>query len=264
MTAPFGWRNHNHNQTMKTIKPMLAKRYDEYQDPSGYWMSEKLDGVRAVWDGSDFKSRNGKTFPAPDHIKAAMPQNVILDGEIFSGRGKFQTTLSSVKVGKWDDLEFVIFDIITCDTFEDRIETLAHVTLPPFCRRLEQIKCKSRAHLDVFEGDILSKRGEGVILRKAGSKYSHGRSPNLLKVKRFQTDEATVVGYQDGQGKHTGRIGAIVAEYCGKVFKLGTGLSDNQRETPPAIGDPVTFSYFELTDGGVPRHPVFIAARTYE
>ena len=102
------------------------------------------------------------------------------------------------------------------------------------------------------------------MLRLPGSLYDHKRSASLLKVKRFRTDEATIIGYKDGVGKHYGRLGALICEFADKVFNVGTGLSDMIREVPPKIGEVITFSYFEKTDGGVPRFPSFVGVRDYE
>jgi len=85
-----------------------------------------------------------------------------------------------------------------------------------------------------------------------------------LKIKRMQTAEAKIVGYKEGNGKHLGRIGALICKYKGKLIRLGTGLTDQQREIPPRIGTKVTFSFFELTTAGMPRFPVFLAKRDYE
>ena len=98
-------------------KPMLARSY-EYTDPRGWWMSEKLDGVRAVWTGTDFISRSGKVFPAPAEMRAAMPAGVAIDGELFAGRGKFQTSIGKIRRGIWDGITFKAFDAITEEPFE--------------------------------------------------------------------------------------------------------------------------------------------------
>jgi len=243
--------------------PMLAKIYNG-NNPRGWWMSEKLDGVRAVWNGSDFISRNGKTFPAPEAMKAAMPAGVMIDGELHGGRGKFQTTASKVRCGKWDGLTFMAFDIMNSEVFEDRQLTLQNIKLPAWCSVVEQIECLSMDHLDQYERDLLALGAEGVIIRKPASRYVHSRSTSLLKIKRFKAAEAEVIGYQDGEGKHANRVGALIAKFAGETFKIGTGMTDDERETPPAIGSMVTFSFFELTDGGKPRHPVFIGVRDYE
>ena len=242
---------------------MLARRY-EHTDPRGWWMSEKLDGVRAIWNGSDFISRSGKVFPAPSELKESMPVGIILDGELFGGRGKFQTSIGKIRRGIWDGITYKVFDVINPEPFEARQATLNASQLPAWCEVVEQVKCLSRDHLEQYEHDLVELGAEGVMIRKPESLYRHSRSSDLLKLKRFQSAEAEVIGYEQGAGKHSHRIGALVARFAGEVFKLGTGLTNEQRDNPPAIGSMVTFSFFELTDGGKPRFPSFIAVRDYE
>src|SRR5262245_42829230 len=71
----------------------LAESWDFSADPTGWWLSEKLDGVRAYWDGKQFFSRLGNLFHAPDWFVAGLP-DVPLDGELWIGRKKFQRTVS--------------------------------------------------------------------------------------------------------------------------------------------------------------------------
>jgi len=247
------------------MKLMLAKDYND-QDPSGWWMSEKLDGVRAVWTGSVLMSRNGNEFNAPDWFIEELPDGVYLDGELWEGRGMFQKTVGRVRAnrGNWGRIKFMVFDVVSEGKCEARQNRLRAVKLPAHCRLVEQFMCKNRQHLDEFESGVLVSGGEGVMLRKPNSAYSHKRSPDLLKVKNVQMGEAVVNGYTDGQGKHIGRIGAIVCEYMGKVFNIGTGISDFLRECPPVVGSSVTFSFIGLTDGGIPRHASLITVRDYE
>jgi DNA ligase-1 len=106
---------------------------------------------------------------------------------------------------------------------------------------------------------MLSLGSEGLMLRQPGSLYETGRSPTLLKVKRFQEAEARVVGYEQGSGRHKGRLGALLVETAnGTCFAVGTGLTDAQRDNPPPVGSTITFRYQELTDRGVPRFPSFV------
>jgi len=246
-----------------TLKPMLARHYD-YRNPRGYWMSQKVDGCRAVFDGENFISRSGKIFPAPAEMKEAMPKGVLLDGEIHGGIGTFQATVGRIRRGDWHGLRYAIFDVINAELFEARQATLKALQLPAWCEVLTHTRCASEDHLDRYEAAILDKGGEGVMLRKPQSLCQHKRSSDLLKLKRSQSAEAVVIDHAKGHGKHAGRCGAIVAEYQGKLFKLGTGLSDEQRDNPPKAGELVTFSFFELTRGGTPRFPVFVATRNYE
>merc|ERR1712232_1163718 len=87
-----------HSPTAASGKVLLAQKYNENKDPTNWWMSEKLDGVRAVWDplSRTFFSRNGNAFAVPAWFSEHMP-DVELDGELFAGLGKFQYTLSVVK-----------------------------------------------------------------------------------------------------------------------------------------------------------------------
>jgi DNA ligase-1 len=88
--------------------------------------------------------------------------------------------------------------------------------------------------------------------------YEQKRTSNLLKVKRWRDLDARIVGHEEGKGKHAGRLGALVCELeDGTRFNVGTGFSDAQRAQPPRIGEYVRVKFFELTDGGVPRFPVF-------
>ena len=245
------------------MKPTLAKAYSD-QNPTGMHMSEKLDGVRAIWTGSEFVSRNGKVFPAPLEIIKSMPKGIILDGELFGGRGNFQKSVGKVRKGEWSGLEYVVFDVVASGDYNARLARLASVELPAFVRVLDQSICNDAKHLDAFEAAILKAGGEGVMLRDPKAEYEHKRTSALLKVKRFKSDEAVITGYQDGQGKHAGRVGAFIVKMGKVTFKVGTGFSDAMRETPPAIGSIITFSFFELTDGGKPRFPSFLCVRNYE
>jgi hypothetical protein len=100
------------------------------------------------------------------------------------------------------------------------------------------------------------------MLRQPDSRYEAGRSSTLLKCKRFLDADARVVGHEPGKGRHKGRLGALVVELPnGKQFCVGSGLTDADREKPPAIGSIITFRYQELSDGGIPRFPSFVRAR---
>jgi DNA ligase-1 len=103
------------------------------------------------------------------------------------------------------------------------------------------------------------------MLREPGSLYVPDRSMTCLKVKTFYDAEGVIIGYQPGRGKHKGRVGALICRRPdGVEFEVGTGLSDKERQTPPAVGVTITYSYKELTDAGKPRHASFIAVRDYE
>ena len=131
-----------------------------------------------------------------------------------------------------------------------------------YVRVLKQERCVDHDHLKSELARVEALGGEGLMMRKPGSRYEIGRSTTLYKVKTFHDDEAVVVGYAPGQGKHKGRVGALILEMPnGTRFNAGTGLSDAERDAPPPIGSLVTYRYQELSDGGVPRFPSYVGVR---
>jgi DNA ligase-1 len=249
--------------------PLLLAHRWESQDPTGWWLSEKLDGVRAYWDGKQFISRLGNAYLAPDWFIEGLPE-FALDGELFAGRGRFQHAVSVArrmdKGDGWRSLAFVIFDAPALSHgFEDRIKHLEdHFGARPWpqAKVLEHRVCTGHEDLTTELRRVEDLGGEGLMLRRPGSRYVAGRSDTLLKVKSFLDTEARVVGHQAGTGKHKGRLGALLVELAdGTRFKVGTGLSDAERGEPPEVGDIVTVRYQELTDAGVPRFPSYIGAR---
>ena len=248
---------------------LLAESWDNATDLADWWMSEKLDGVRAYWDGRQFLSRQGNLYHAPDWFLAGLP-SVPLDGELWIGRKKFQRTVGIVrrqdKSDFWKEVRFLVFDAPAANGgFEERLaylkDTLARGAAE-FVRQHPHERCKSLEALRTELARIESLGGEGLMLRQPGSKYVAGRSTTLLKVKTFHDAEAVVVGQQAGAGRHQGRMGALLARLPdGTDFAIGTGFSDRERENPPPIGATVTFRYQELSDAGVPRFPSWVGIR---
>lgn len=247
---------------------LLAHAWDNSMDLSDWWISEKLDGVRAYWTGKQFLSRLGNPYHAPDWFTAGLPDTP-LDGELWIDRGMFQKTVSVVrrqdKSDHWKDVRYVVFDApANQDPFEERLKFLQDAITSAnfeFTSVLDQERCQSDLHLREKLAEIESLGGEGLMLRQPSSLYEVGRSSTLLKVKTFFDAEATVVDHSAGKGKHKGRLGALIVQLDdGTEFNVGTGFSDAQRESPPEIGSTITFRYQELTDAGVPRFPSFLRA----
>ena len=238
-------------------------------DPAGWWLSEKLDGVRAWWDGTRFLSRLGNPYLAPDWFTAELPP-FALDGELWLGRKQFQVCVSIVRrqdrSEHWRKITYVVFDAPEVDApFEARLAHCrqwhagakpAHTVVHPHER------CRDSAHLQDELARIEALGGEGVMLRQPGSTYVAGRSTTLLKLKSFRDAEAKVVGYAKGAGRHKGRLGALdVVLPDGTRFCVGTGLSDAERGDPPPIGSIISFRCQELSDDGVPRFPSYVGVR---
>jgi DNA ligase 1 len=248
---------------------LLAHKWEVDHDPTGWWMSEKLDGVRAYWDGEAFVSRLGNRFIAPDWFVADLPADT-LDGELWVDRKKFQRAISIVRSGAagddWREVRFVVFDAPNArGNFEDRTAHAQKVLAragAPHARWHDHVPCSGFDHLREELARVESLGGEGLMLRQPGSPYVIGRSTTLLKVKSFQDAEARVVAHAPGTGKHKGRVGALVVELAdGTRFNVGTGFSDREREAPPKIGAIITVRYQELSDDGVPRFPSYVGER---
>ncbi|KAI8809421.1 hypothetical protein BJ742DRAFT_237190 [Cladochytrium replicatum] len=227
-------------------KLLLANSFEMVNDPTGWWMSEKLDGVRAYWDPTlkAFLSRNGNPFVAPATFIQGYPTDMALDGELFSGRGEFTTTVSVVRTVNsphWSKVRYKVFDAPDLKTpFEARVKTLQNWLLKSkACTTVdlvEQTKVTSRDHVVRELKRVESLGGEGLMLRKPGSMYEGRRSSTLLKVKSFYDAEARVTGYEKGKGKNEGVTGSLVCVMeSGKTFKVGTGLTDAQRRNPPKV-----------------------------
>lgn len=248
---------------------LLAESWDSATDLTDWWMSEKLDGVRAYWDGKQFLSRQGNLYHAPDWFIEGLPA-APLDGELWIDRKKFQRTVSIVrrqdKNNLWNEVRFLVFDAPSASGgFEDRLAFLKDALASgaaKFAREHPHERCRNLETLRAELARIESLGGEGLMLRQPGSKYVAGRSTTLLKVKTFRDAEAIVVGHQAGAGRHKGRMGALLVRLPdGTEFAIGTGFSDRQRENPPGIGATVTFRYQELSDTGVPRFPSWVGVR---
>lgn len=243
---------------------LLAKNWGG-SDPTGWWMSEKLDGVRAVWDCRTLTTRTGQPIHAPKWFLDALPAGEPLDGELWIGRGCFQQTVAVVRSHdageQWRRIRYAAFDApLALGGFEDRQAALREsIGAGSVAFSLPQVRCVSHAAMLEELDRIESLGGEGVMLREPGSLYERKRSGTLLKVKTFHDAEATVIGYEEGTGRNSTTIGALVAQLPdGTEFRVSSGLTDAVRLNPPAVGSAFTFKYQEMTNGGVPRFPSFL------
>jgi DNA ligase 1 len=248
---------------------LLAERWDRLTDLSGWWMSEKLDGVRAYWDGKQFLSRLGNVYHAPDWFVEGLPE-VPLDGELWMDRKMFQRTVSIVrrqdKNDLWRGVRYLVFDApAQGGPFEERLEFFQEVLAkrkPAYAAPHPHEVCKDLDHVQEELTRIEVLGGEGLMLRQPRSKYEIGRSWTLLKVKSFLDAEGRVVGHKAGAGRHKGRLGALQVELAdGTRVDVGTGFSDAERENPPLIGSIITIRYQELSEAGVPRFPSYVGLR---
>ncbi|GAB2180282.1 DNA ligase [Denitratisoma sp. agr-D3] len=248
---------------------LLAETWSEARslDLADYWVSEKLDGVRAVWDGHDLRFRSGRPVPAPDWFIAALPAEEALDGELWLGRQQFDALSATVRKARpvdaeWRLVRYMIFDQPEgAGDFTARLSHLRAVLAQhpaPFVQLIEQFKVPSRKALQRKLREVVAAGGEGLMLHRADAPYRSGRHDDLLKLKPWQDTEAVVVAILPGRGKWTGQMGALLMEMPdGKRFRLGAGFSAEERRNPPAPGTLLTYRYTSLTPAGLPRFPRF-------
>jgi len=239
-------------------------------DVTQYLVSEKFDGVRAIWDGQHLRFRSGRDVPAPAWWTARLPRSAI-DGELWIARGRFDELSGIVRKAmpvddEWRRVNYLIFELPDAPgSFGERYQQIQRVVAAaqwPSLRAVEQTRVSDRGELKRRLDAVVKAGGEGLMLHRADAPYQTGRSDVLLKLKPLLDAEATVIDHLPGKGKHAGRLGALkVRTRDGVVFRLGGGFSDAQRASPPAIGAVVTFTYRDLTPAGKPRFASFLRVR---
>ncbi len=249
---------------------LLANVYRDGIDVSQYLVSEKLDGVRAVWDGKTLRFRSGNQVHAPDWFLEGLPRQP-LDGELWLGRGSFERLSGIVRRevpddAEWRQVRYMIFELPDgAGNFRQRSERIVAIVRQanvPWLGAIEQTSTVNPKILQKMLSDVVKAGGEGLMLHRADAPYETGRSDTLLKLKPFLDAEAEVIGYSPGKGRYAGMMGALrVRAADGRIFSLGTGFSDTQRRNPPPIGAVVTYRYRQLTSGGLPRFASFMRLR---
>lgn len=250
---------------------LLANVYGSHIDPSQYLVSEKFDGVRAVWDGTTLRFRSGRTVRAPAWFTAKLPAQP-LDGELWLARGQFDVLSGIVRKevpvdDDWRRVSYLVFELPDAPgSFAERAQAIrALVTRVawPQLQAVEQSPVTDRQALKRRLADTVARGGEGLMLHLASAPYGTGRSDVLLKLKPHLDTEAVVVGHRPGKGKYAGQMGALQVQTPeGRRFYLGTGFSDEQRRDPPPLGSTVTYRYRDLTSTGLPRFASFLRMYT--
>lgn len=241
---------------------LLAREWPVDADPAGYLVSEKLDGVRALWDGHSLRFRSGAAIAAPAAFLARLP-TAPLDGELWLGRGRFDELSGVVRRAQpddalWRDLSYQVFEMPAVGgAFVQRaaaLQALCRQQGFAALRSLPQQPVADRADLQRRLDAVVAAGGEGLVLHRADAPVATGRGPWLWKHKPLHDAEARVLAHLAGQGRLAGRVGALqVRTDRGVVFRIGTGLRDTDRTTPPAVGQRISFRYRGFTPAGVPR-----------
>lgn len=248
----------------------LAQDAPDDIDPAGHLVSEKYDGVRALWDGRRLRFRSGLPVAAPAGFVQRLP-TVPLDGELWLGRGRFEALSGLVRRhdpsdADWRDLRYMVFDMPWAEGgFAARhalLQGLLQQHGDASVLAVDHARVPDRAALRQRLDEVVAAGGEGLVLRRADAPYAAGRSAAMLKLKPLQDAEAVVVAHVPGRGRLAGRLGALrVRDDAGREFLIGTGFSDAERAAPPAPGQRITFAYRGRTESGLPRFASFLRER---
>lgn len=249
---------------------LLANEFGPKFDPAKYLVSEKYDGVRAIWDGKVLSFRSGRPVNAPAWFVAKLPAQA-LDGELWLARGRFEALSGIVRKtepldDEWRQIKYMVFELREATgSFAERAERIRKIvaqTQWPQLIAVEQSRVANRAALKKKLDEVVRGGGEGLMLHLAEAPYVTGRSDVLLKLKPLQDSEAEVIAHVAGKGKYTGMLGALrVRTPDGKVFVIGTGFTDEVRKNPPPVGTIVTYTYRGLTQSGLPRFASYLRVR---
>lgn len=249
---------------------LLANVYRNEIDPAPYLVSEKLDGVRAIWDGQSMKTRSGRVIKAPAWFVDALPA-MALDGELWIARQCFDEVSGIVRRevpidAEWRKVRYMLFELPGAGgTFAERVEQMQAIVAKanlPWLQVIEQRPAVNRENLKKWLARVVRQGGEGLMLHRADAPYETGRGDNLLKLKPSLDAEGVVVRHLPGKGKYEGMLGALEIRLAeGKLLRLGSGFSDEQRKNPPPPGAVVTYRYRDLTANDVPRFATFVRVR---
>ena len=248
--------------------PLLAREWPPAADPAGFLVSEKLDGVRALWDGRQLRFRSGRPIAAPAWFTQRLPAEP-LDGELWLGRGRFEALSGLVRRSQpddtgWQALRYQVFELPAAGgSFAERAASLQALAArqaagSPWAA-LAQQPAQGRAWLAQSLATVLAAGGEGLMLHRADAPQASGRGPWLYKHKPLHDAEALVLAHQPGQGRLRGLLGALqVRTDDGVELAIGTGFTDADRRQPPAVGERITFTHRGYTAGGVPRFASYL------
>lgn len=282
-----------------TFRPMLADEVNLNILRYPLMVSPKLDGVRAIVRGNVVYSRNNKPIRNAD-VQAKFGQYEGFDGELILGSPTaedcFRRTMSTVMSADapGELVTFHVFDHVLspADPWWIRFDRIFQLGYGEGVSPVEHANVLSHAHLAELESQIVGAGFEGVMLRDRNAPYKHGRSTakegGLLKLKRFMDIEAMVVGFEErlhnaneaktdelgytSRSSHKANmvpmntLGALVVQWNGVTFNVGTGFTDAERDEvwanrPNYRGKFAKVKFLNVGLKELPRHPVFLGWR---
>lgn len=293
-------------ETGVEIKPMLASKFDFEKPPKGsFAVTEKLDGIRCIVHYSkdaeepvQLYTRQGKRILGCIEIEDAIKENMkvldiedaMLDGELLatdcSYEDVYKETTKRVKNKNEvkEDIKYVVFDMLILDHTHETHKEETYYKRRSYLMQLKSVIVESCMEVlpMLYVGDDINeliklldqyrdKGAEGLMVNLLDAPYEFKRSKNILKVKVMQTADLKIIGFEEGQGRNEGRLGALLVDFKGSTVGVGTGFSDYDREyiwknQDQYLGKIAEIQYFEISKDktGVEslRFPVWKHLRT--
>ena len=292
------------SETGIEIKPMLASKFDFDKPPKGeFAVTEKLDGIRCIAicteDSIELYTRQGKLIEGCLTIEHELSKlrnkydcEFVLDGELLANDCDYETVYKEttkriknknlVKTGvhfmAFDMLDIQEFRQLKCETpYYKRLETL--IDIGKYIEDNDVLKTISPLYIGNDLNRVLQlleeyrlKGAEGLMVNLMDAPYEFKRSKSILKVKVMQTADLEIIGFEEGQGRNEGKLGALLVDFKGGIVKVGSGFTDFDREyiwnnQHLYLGRVVEVSYFEISknkDGKESlRFPVFKEIREF-
>lgn len=283
---------------IKTFNVMLANKFWEHKNVvsnSPFIVTQKLDGMRCVVynDVHNFQAftRQGQVYEGLVDIQAEfknLPTGFVYDGELIAANPEnllsadlYRKTVSiGRKNGEKHGLIYHVFDVLPIEDFQKGLSEYRCVERKQFLhssfknRDLKWVQEVPILYNGTDEQKIYSwldymmdRKLEGVMVNKADAPYSCKRTSDILKVKKMQSADLKIVGFEEGEGKLKGTLGRINVNYQGQIVGVGSGFSDTDRQyiwnhKDDLLGKIAEIQYFEESENAKTkevslRFPVF-------
>ena len=273
------------SETGVDIKPMLASKFDFDKPPKGeFAITEKLDGIRClaiVENGNvTLYTRQGKVIEGCLEIEndlltmyACRGRNFVVDGELLATDCTYENVYKETtkRVKNKDEVKtgiiYKMFDRLEIEEFKScesstpyrkRIGELIYSfdLCNKIVKNITVVDClyigKDMARVLELLEEYRLKGAEGLMANLMDAPYEFKRSKNILKVKVMQTADLRIVGFEEGQGRNAGKLGAILVDFKGNKVGVGSGFTDFDREyiwknQDQYLGKIAEIQYFEIT-----------------
>lgn len=230
---------------------------DKYPVKEGmeFWLTQKLNGVRATFYNGKLIARSGVAYQGLDHILSAIEKSplgaYVLDGELIlkdtDGMSDNEAFRIATGILNSDDVNktticYTVFDIIPPEDFDSDLPTvtyserrgllnvLSKFTEQSGCLRVLPVLYNGTDQSKIYEllEQMVVEDKEGLMLN-TDVPYKRTRHKGILKIKRFYTMDLKIIGCEEGTGRLEGTLGALVLKYKDNIVKVGSGFTDEQR-----------------------------------